>query len=148
MKEYILKELELWISQIRTNIDREGANASGKARRSLRVNVDGNKYQIVACDYFPMLESGYDGKNPPAPRNFSTIIEQWTRDKGMTFQDEEERKDVAGRIAYFIQENGTKLHRQGGRTSIYTDVIDAQLGGFKKRLKEQFLTTISEWQKK
>lgn len=148
MKEYILKELELWISQIRTNIDREGANASGKARRSLRVNVDGNKYQIVACDYFPMLESGYDGKNPPSPRNFSTIIEQWTRDKGMTFQDEEERKDVAGRIAYFIRENGTKLHRQGGRTSIYTDVIDAQLGGFKKRLKEQFLTTISEWQKK
>lgn len=148
MKEYILKELELWISQIRTNIDREGANASGKARRSLRVNLDGNKYQIVACDYFPMLESGYDGKNPPAPRNFSTIIEQWTRDKGMTFQDEEERKDVAGRIAYFIRENGTKLHRQGGRTSIYTDVIDAQLGGFKKRLKEQFLTTISEWQKK
>lgn len=148
MKEYILKELELWISQIRTNIDREGANASGNARRSLRVNVDGNKFQIVACDYFPMLESGYDGKNPPAPRNFSTIIEQWTRDKGMTFQDEEERKDVAGRIAYFIRENGTKLHRQGGRTSIYTDVIDAQLGGFKKRLKEQFLTTISEWQKK
>lgn len=142
IEEMIHKELESWIVKIRHNLERNRSgyrtNASGTASKSLHVQSEGNKFRIRAVDYFPHTERGYDGKNPPAPINLPDKIYQWSKEKGIYFQSENNRFYFAMAVSKNIEERGTKLYQLGGTTEIYTDVINEGLPILEKKLNNEF----------
>ena len=82
------------------------------------------------------------------PQSFRQIILQWMRDKGLhgtpiPYVREgahkytpQERGDLsmAGAIAYTIQHRGSRLHRQGGRADVYSNVVPQTLERVRARL--------------
>lgn len=138
MERYIKQELNEWIKRIRRNMDVENVNASKKAYKSLKVEVEGNVYKIIGVDYFEQIEKGYDGINPPAPSNFERVIFNWTKKKGIYFKSYNIRKKVARNFANSILEKGTRLYQEGGRTNIYSDVFDENIDKLKKGVTEKF----------
>ena len=142
ISEIINKELEGWIEKIRKNLENSKSgrrtNASCRASKSLRVVEDGNRFSIMAVDYFTHTERGYDGKNPPAPIDFAEKLFQWSKDKQIAFESDDMRMSFATLLAKRIKKRGTLLYQEGGTTEIYTDVIDEGLPILERKVKDGF----------
>lgn len=119
----ILRILEETREEIRTNMQMQGINASGRTSKSLRTVKSANGYALVGggdgAAPIPTLEFGRrEGK---VPTGFYYIIKQWTRDKGMNFQTETER----GTFAYFVArkiaaQGSSKFRNPNKRTDVYS----------------------------
>ena len=100
----------------------QGRVASGKSIEEYEVVASENEGKLLGASYSGTLETGR--KPGKVPFGFAEIIEDWINDRGI-FQE----KSIAARgsIAYFIAkkitEEGTKLHREGGKSGIFTNVI-------------------------
>lgn len=126
------KVLQDWgdrvVTRIQENLDSTGTTASGRTKESLEAVADMGELIIYGRQYFQGVEQGRPAGG--IPYRFPDIIYQWAKDKGIVANfgnDEIQQRKVSAAIAYFIKNNGTKLYRDGGRTDIYSDVINEML---------------------
>lgn len=144
----MLATLERIRARIAANIESKGLKASGKTSASMfkpdsiRLTDTGAQLVAVGRGYFQSLELGR-----PAgcvPRGFAHIIRQWILDKGLSVRmipyrrqpserwqpkysvEERSLRAAAGAIAHNIATRGTRLYQQGGRSDIYSPVLDEE----------------------
>lgn len=145
----VADELVRLRERIVANMYKEGAVASGKTIRSLKV-THGDYNATLFSDQkmpFSILETGRKaGKVPDA---FPYIIRKWMEDKGIHAEPipyktnrphkytEQERGDMsmAWAIAWKIEHEGTRLYRMGGRDTIYSQEIPKTIEDVKKKLQ-------------
>ena len=127
VRQAIVQSLTNAQSYIRANMEAEHVNASGRTSKSLRVEDRGNSIVLVIGGSqfgrtapLETLEIG----SKPAPRGdwFKSVIFQWTKDKGMSFESESHRWAVSTIIARNIEEFGTERHRNP--INVYTSVVE------------------------
>ena len=152
------KLLDKMVAEMRQNLAKTNTNASGRTSASLRVVMTDTGGQIWGRRYFRGVEQGRAGGR--IPRNFTSIIEQWIIDKGLTpsaipykrqpsanwspkyTPDERGLRQMASAIAHTIAKSGTSLYRSGGRKDIFTNVIGENKNDLKKVAKEIITTNL------
>lgn len=150
--------LDKMVAEMRDNLAKTNTNASGRTSASLRVVMTDTGGQIWGRKYFRGVEQGRAGGR--IPRNFTSIIEQWILDKGLTIQaiqykrkpsanwqpkytpEERGLRQMASAIAHTIEKSGTSLYRSGGRKDIFTNVIEENKNDLKKVAKEIITTNL------
>ena len=146
------KLLDKMVAEMRDNLAKTKTNASGRTSASLRVVMTDTGGQIWGRRYFRGTEQGRAGGK--VPHNFHSIIRQWIIDKGLTpsaipykrkpsanwqpkyTPDERGLRQMASAIAHAIEKSGTSLYRKGGRTDIFTNVIENNKADILKVAKE------------
>ena len=113
------------VEEIRKNLASTGTNATGKTSRSLRyevrVEAESITLKIIGRPFFNVVETGrkatpqYD--KPSA--EFVASIQEWAKAKGVP--------GAAYAIAKSIHQKGTKLFQSGGRTDVYSNVVNQTL---------------------
>jgi hypothetical protein len=113
------------VEQIRRNLAATGTNATGKTSRSLKyeVRVEANAItlKVIGRPFFNVVETGrkatpqYDKPSP----EFVASIQEWAKAKGVP--------GAAYAIAKSIHQKGTKLFQSGGRTDVYSSVVNQSL---------------------
>lgn len=113
------------VEQIRQNLSSTGTTTTGKTSQSLRYEVtqEGTKatLKVVGKPFFAVVETGRKPtpNKKPSP-DFVANIREWLQAKG-------EQTRPAYAIALSINKKGTKLFRDGGRSDIYSSVINQNL---------------------
>jgi len=102
-EEYIRKTLEAARDEIKLALKGQKVNARGVSSEGFRVRSQAGRVQLYytrAEGAAPLetLESGRPAGK--VPHNFVDIIEQWSRDKGLTFSSEKERRSFAGAVVF------------------------------------------------
>jgi len=113
------------VEKIRQNLSSTGTNATGKSSQSLRYEVtnEGTKatLKVIGKPYFAVVETGRKPTPEKKPSfDFVANIREWLSAKGMETKP-------AYAIALSINKKGTKLFRDGGRSDIFSNVIDQNL---------------------
>ena len=109
------------VRNIQDNLKSTGTNASGKTSDSVRFEVS-NSSGVVTLRVIGAVPSSQQSKlDPNQPRRtyhpeMIQSLTEWAQDKGV------EASPWA--IAKTILKKGSKLYREGGRTDIYTNVIE------------------------
>lgn len=103
LSDYIKTRLEACRDEIRASLSGAKINASHRSSDGFRVRVGDTRAQL----YYTRASGGAPlstlehGRPPGAvPRNFTEIIVQWSKDKGLSFSDEKDRRRFAGAVAY------------------------------------------------
>jgi hypothetical protein len=118
--EAILKNFaEETIAGIKSRIP----NVTGQSAESLGYRIVGTELTIFSSlKFFTVLETGRKpGKRPPI-----SVIEQWIKDKPIT-PDGISTKSLAFLIAKKIGEEGSLLHREGGKSGVISQSINDQV---------------------
>lgn len=143
VREQILNELNKAAEEIRANMESEGVNASGRTSRSLRSEDRGKSLVLViggdkaTFGRTAPLETLEIGSKPGLRGDwFKSVIVQWTRDKGMTFENESHRWAVSTIIARNIEDAGTGRFRNP--IDIYTSVIGRAKDGIRSVIAGDF----------
>lgn len=146
IREELERTKQLIIDHIRAN----GQNASGRTIKSMHVEVDQEGGTLFGRNYFGVLETGR--RAGKIPHGFRYIILQWMQDKGIhgtpiAYKTDRPHKytpqqrgdmSMAGAIAHTIATRGSRLHRQGGRADVYSNVIPETM----KRLGDRLISLI------
>jgi len=128
----ILKsELESLKNRIIQNHIAAGQKASGKTIKSLKVDIDEDSGELSGRGFFAVLETGR--KKGKVPKGFQAIILKWISDKGISVENP---KSFAYLVARKIANEGTLLHRQGGRSDIFSNEIAKTIENVLSRLGE------------
>lgn len=150
----IREEAERAKQLIIQHIIANGQNASGRTVKSLEVEQPSEEEVILwGHKPFGVLETGRKGGK--IPYGFRDIILQWMQDKGVHGQPlpyktnrphkytPEQRGDMsmAGAIARSIATKGSKLHRDGGRADVYSNVIPDTMERIRSRLTSLIQTS-------
>ena len=128
MLEYFVDILEKAKTDIQARMESEDINASGRSSASLVVErYDGGvrlKYGNAETAPLPTLEIGRPGGN--VPKGFTDILEQWSRDKGIPFDTDRQRRTFAYLLGRRIAREGTlrNTHPVDVYTSIILDTVD------------------------
>lgn len=156
-RQILGETLEAIVSDIRKNLADTGTNASGRTSDSLEAVLTDDGGYILGRQYFQGVEQGRPAG--PVPFDFVHIIRQWMRDKHITAPaikykrkesdrwhpkytpEERGAMAMAGAIAYRIRTQGTRLYLNGGRTDIYTNVLESRLA----ELQEKLSITITKY---
>jgi hypothetical protein len=114
------------VDEILDNLSNTGTSASGKTANSLKYEVttqgDKTTLRIIGKPFFAVVETG----RKPTPeyvkpsRQFVASIREWLKAKGG-------EEGAAYAIAKTIHQKGTKLYQEGGRTDIFSNVINDSL---------------------
>lgn len=151
-RQMAFEELTQLKERIIANMYAEGAVASGRTIRSLQVVSTPEGVALVSQQQMPFgtLETGRRGGD--VPNNFVSIIRQWMKDKGIQAAPipykrqpserwqpkytpaERGQMSMAGAIAYTIEKSGTRLFRQGGRNTIYSQEIPKTVEVIQKKI--------------
>jgi len=118
--EAILKNFaEETIAGIKSRIP----NVTGQSAESLGYRIAGTELTIFSTmKYFTVLETGRKpGKRPPI-----SVIEQWIKDKPIV-PDGISTRSLAFLIARKIGEEGSLLHREGGKSGVISQSINDQV---------------------
>ena len=143
-------------------------NASGRTSASMRVEkydggvrlVGGYNSTHSVPDYpygdlqaadtapIPTLEVGRrGGGNPPVPRGFYYMLLQWSRDKGISFASDSERRTFAYFLSRKIAREGTQRNKM--HIDVYTEAVETARGKitdvFRRDLGNQFRAVLSNW---
>lgn len=147
-RQIMMEELEELRKVIVAHHIEAGQKASGKTSKSLHVDVTEDSGTLYGKNAFGVLETGR--KAGKVPGNFTAIILQWMKDKGIQVKpmpyktdrahkytpEERAQNTFAYLVAKKIKENGTQLYRTGGRSDIYSNAIPATVRKISDRLLE------------
>ena len=128
-KTILKSELESLRDRIIQNHIAAGQKASGKTIKSLLVDVTEEQGELTGRGFFAVLETGR--KAGKVPKGFQAIILKWAQDKGIKV---DKPKSFAFLVARKIAQEGTLLHRRGGRADIYSNEIPKTIENVLKRL--------------
>lgn len=121
--------------RIKSNLDTTGTTASGRTKDSIEVVAIDGELTIYGRRFFDGVETGRPAGK--IPYRFQDILYDWASAKGIlaNFGDTEyKQRSALYMVGQFIKNHGTKLYRDGGRTSIYTDVITEMLPELEDKL--------------
>lgn len=143
LHQIVQEELAKAKANITENIEREGKRASGKTAEGMAITVADEGSGVVGTlsgrAYFSALETGskpWRNQYKSAPKFFADIIAEWANAKGVTANPYA--------IATKIMREGTKQHRDGPITTIYSEEIDATYDRIEKRVMLLFDTILTE----
>lgn len=128
LEEDIMRVLTQTRDEIRANMASKGINASGRTSASLEVQEynGGMRLVFAAGNVAPMetLEIGRPGGK--VPYEMTDIIVQWSKDKGLNWGDEKQRRKIAGAVAWGrIRKIGTQRHwDKSKRADIYSTPVE------------------------
>lgn len=109
--------------EIRAKMASEGVNASGRTSAGMQVQryESGVRLVLTGDDVAPLatLEVGRAGGK--VPLGFADIIEQWSRDKGLAFPTEGDRRSFSYLTARKIAREGTERHKSP--IDVYSDEV-------------------------
>jgi hypothetical protein len=116
---YVKERLELLREQIKANMEQEGENASGRTSRSIVVESDEGITRLVGggegCAPLATLESGYKGAV-----SFGRLF-QWSKDKGIEFDSDKERRKFTFLLQRKIARDGTRRYNK--HVDVYTTPV-------------------------
>ena len=143
VRHIVAEELEQARKNISDNIEREGKRASGKTQESMAVAVADEGSAVVGTlsgrAYFGALETGskpWATQYKRVPLFFVEIIGDWIADKGLDLNP--------FAVATKIMREGSKQHREGAITTVYSEEIEATLERINKRVMGVLDATIAE----
>lgn len=150
LREEMERAKEIIIQHIWAN----GQNASGRTVKSLRVEANEDGAALFGHRPFGILETGR--RAGKVPYGFAGIIRQWMKDKGLHGTPipyvtnkphkytPQERGDMsmAGAIAHTIASRGSKLHRDGGRADVYSNVLGDTMDRISNRLSSLIIKSM------
>ena len=129
VKQIVLEILEDAKIEIQENMATEGINASGETSASLTVTVDGDLVRLSNENKNPFETTEHGRPSGNVPRNFTEIIYEWHKDKGLNWGDEKESKKIAGAVAWgkirkfgYGRPSGTIFGSE--KKDVYTPVIE------------------------
>lgn len=129
--------------EIRANMQTQNINASGRTSAALQVVQGGGKIALIKAEGqnapFVTLQYGRAGGRVPA--GFYEILKQWSRDKGLSFANEQERGTFAYFLARKIAREGTKRHRSP-RNDIYDKPLENAVDGIRQEARNYVLGNI------
>lgn len=129
--------------RIKSNLDTTGTTASGRTKDSIEVVAIDGELTIYGRRFFEGVETGRPAGK--IPYRFQDIIRQWMDEKNIADQfgqKEWQKRNAAYLIAQKIKDSGTQLYRDGGRTSIYTDVINEELPKLEEEIRIKVVDSI------
>ena len=103
----------------------------------MKVDIGEDSGELSGRGFFGTLETGR--KKGKVPKGFAAIIEQWAKDKGISVENP---KSFAFLVARKIANEGTLLHRSGGRADIYSNEIPKTIENVLRRLGEEQVNEI------
>ncbi len=141
LDEMLSEWAENVIVRIQENLDSTGTTASGKTKESLEYELTDTGVRILGRQYFRGVEEGRPAGG--IPYKFQDILYDWAKAKGIlsSFGDtESKQRSALYMVGQFIKNNGTRLYREGGRTDIFSNVINEEV----ENLAEKIFFSISE----
>ena len=143
VRQIVAEELEQARKNISENIEREGKRASGKTQESMVVSVADEGTATIGTlsgrAFFKALETGskpWAKQYQRVPKFFADIIAEWANAKGV--------KAPPYAIATKIMREGSKQHREGAITTVYSEEIDATVERINERVMGLFDTVLTE----
>lgn len=120
----VTDRLEQLRADIVSQIEAKKITASGRTQRSLRVERYSEGVRLIAGEGqrapIPTLEIGRPGGK--VPLNFTDIIVQWSKDKGLQWGSDRERRRIAGAVAWGkIARVGTDRHKH--HEDVYSTLV-------------------------
>ena len=123
------------MGRIKANLAEKGINASGRTSAGLQVQryETGVRLVLTGQDVAPLatLEVGRAGGK--VPLGFADIIEQWSRDKGLAFPTDGDRRRFAYLTARKIARQGTQRHVLP--VNVYTEVVNEGVAKMRQDIK-------------
>ena len=114
-QEDLLALADLAVRMFREMLESKGNNASRRLTNSLQTDLIENGVQVITTDapYWKYVNAGYRPATAAEKRGrlYGAIL-QWSRDKGINFATETERKTFAYFVAKKIDEGGYMQNRQ------------------------------------
>lgn len=123
--DIVIEVLEEAKQRIQDNMAAKDINASGRTSRSFRVErYNGGVRLVMGGTGEPTapLETLEMGRPAgPIPSNMTDILVQWSKDKGIPFDRESQRRSFAYLLGRRIEREGTLRHKNN--EDIYTTVV-------------------------
>lgn len=139
----VQEELAKAKANITENIEREGKRATGKTAEGMAVTVADEGSAVVGTlsgrPFFGALETGskpWAKQYKRVPKFFADIIAEWADAKGVDIPPYA--------IATKIMREGSKQHREGAITTVYSEEIDATVERINERVMGLFDTVLTE----
>lgn len=121
--------------QIQSNMAAKGINASGRTSEGFMVERYENGVRLVlkGQQVAPLytLETGRGGGG--VPMGFTAIIEQWSRDKGLQFANDQDRRRFSFLTARKIASEGTQRNKLP--EDVYSEPVNDALAKMRKTVK-------------
>ena len=129
--------------EIRVNMAAKGINASGRTSAALQVVQRGGKIALIKAQgqNAPFGTLQYGRAKGRVPRGFFYIIQQWTRDKGFSFENEKHRNAFTAYVVNKVKTEGTNRHRSP-RTDIYDEPLAKAVDGVRQEARKHVLDGI------
>lgn len=139
----VQEELAKAKANITENIEREGKRATGKTAEGMAVTVADEGSAVVGTlsgrAFFKALETGskpWAKQYKRVPKFFADIIAEWADAKGVDIPPYA--------VATKIMREGSKQHRDGAITTVYSEEIDATVERINERVMGLFDTVLTE----
>lgn len=147
IKKELMAELEKVKLEIQANMQAGGVNASGRTSKSLKVVPYESGVRLISDGTGAPFSTIEAGRKPgKVPYNFVDIIFQWSKNKGIPFADDRERRRFAGAVVWgprsirnegFGREEGVqKRHLPYGNTR--NDIYSLAVQKLKSRLLKKY----------
>lgn len=138
----VTNRLEQLRKDIQARMAEEGVNASGRTSSSLRVVRYDGGVKLVSAEGatapIPTLEVGVIPLGDKAPSNFAGILYDWSKEKGLAFESEQDRWGFAFALKDKIRREGTLRHKS--HIDVYTTLVNECVDELKANIKG-YITT-------
>lgn len=137
LEQEILSILERAVTTIRDKMEANNENASGRTSAGFKVIQTAGHIRLIndAAADIEQLEVGFRGQVP------EDIIYQWSLDKRIEFDNEQERRRFAYNVSKNINEEGTK--RYGDHVDIYSEAVREAIGEIKDKSRDIIINTFN-----
>ena len=123
--------------EIRAKMASEGINASGRTSAGIQVQryESGVRLVLTGERVAPLATLEVGRRGGKVPMGFTDIIEQWSRDKGLTFPRERDRRSFSYLAARKIAARGTLRHETP--VDVYSEEVQRGLLRLRQNIKAQ-----------
>lgn len=120
--------------EIRSNMATKGINASGRTSDSIQVRQVPTGVQLVGGgeDTAPMATVEVGRGGGAVPYGFMAILEQWSIDKGLSFETAARRRSFAYLLARKIAREGT--HRHAFPEDVYSGTVQVAAADIRENI--------------
>lgn len=138
LTQAITQRLNRLKEDIRAAMEAKNINASHRTEKAFSVQhyEGGVRLVLGSGDVAPLdtLERGREGG--AVPRGFYYVIKQWSRDKGISFDNESERSTFSFFTARKIAREGTTRHRNN--EDVYTTLTERAAEDCRKIIADEY----------
>jgi hypothetical protein len=141
IEQKITEVLERLRDDIANDLDQKGITASGRTRDGLKVIRYSGGIKLVSTSGNPLSTTEIGRPSGKVPFGFKELLFQWSKDKGIPFESDKERKSFAYLLARRIAKEGFGRPSKAGNSfgskdpTIYSDKIPNTVTEIKEALK-------------